>query len=92
MTDELAERGWSVEERRLYMADHYRAAADMVVRCALSESIYFSVVLDDWFHSQAERQRLLKTLDTASSQLPKIDRWKKVEAWLRTQTFNEGSR
>jgi hypothetical protein len=92
LTDELAERGWSVEERRLYMADHYMAAADMVVRCALSESIYCSVVLNNWYHSQAERQRLLETLDTATSQLPKVGRWQKVEAWLRTQTFREDSR
>lgn len=92
VTNELAERGWSVEERRLYMADHYRAAVDMVVRCALSESIHCSVVLDDWFHSLAGRQRLLEILDTATSQLPKVGRWQKVEAWLRTQTFREGSR
>ena len=92
VTDELAERGWSVEERGLFMADHYMAAADMVVRCALSESIYCSVVLNNWYHSQAERLRLLETLDTATSQLPRVGRWQKVEAWLRTQTFREDSR
>lgn len=32
VTSQLAERGWSAEGRRMYMADHYRAAADMIVR------------------------------------------------------------
>jgi hypothetical protein len=87
VTDELAKRGWPVKGRRLYMADHYRAAADMVVRWVLSDSIYCSVEIDDWFPSRAERQRLLEILDTARSQLSKVGRWQKVEAWLRAQTF-----
>jgi hypothetical protein len=87
VTDQLAERGWSAEGRRLYMADHFRAAADMIVRWALSESNHCSVEIDDWFPSRAERQRLLEILDTARSQLSKVGRWQKVEAWLRAQTF-----
>ncbi|WP_431034726.1 hypothetical protein [Pseudomonas yamanorum] len=86
VTDQLADRGWAVKGQRLFMADHYRAAADMVVRWALGESNHCSVEIDDWFPSRAERQRLLETLDTARSQLSKIGRWQKVEAWLRTQT------
>ncbi|MNN68323.1 hypothetical protein D3C81_1840230 [compost metagenome] len=74
------------------MADHYRAAADMIVRWALSESSHCSVEIDDWFSSPAERQRLFEILDTARSQLSKVGRWQKVEAWLRTQTLSEGSR
>ncbi|AZE85561.1 Lipoate-protein ligase A [Pseudomonas orientalis] len=87
VTDPLAERGWIVEGRRLFMADHYRAAGDMVVRWALSESNHCSVEIDDWFPSRAGRQRLLEILDTARSQLSKVGRWQKVEAWLRTQNF-----
>ncbi|PMQ11544.1 hypothetical protein PseAD21_11860 [Pseudomonas sp. AD21] len=88
VTDELAKRGWSVDGYRLFMADHYRAAADMIVRWALSESIHCSVEIDDWFPSGVERQRLLELLDTARSQLSKVGRWQKVDAWLRMQTFN----
>ena len=88
VTDELAERGWSVDGHRLFMADHYRAAADMVVRWALSESNHCSVEIDDWFPSRAERQRLLEILDTARPQLSKVGRWQKVDAWLRTQAFS----
>ncbi|PCM50218.1 hypothetical protein CP335_08440 [Pseudomonas fluorescens] len=87
VTDELAERGWSAEGRRLYMADHYRAAADMIVRWALSESNHRSVEIDDWFSSRAERQRLLEILDTGRSKLSEVGQWQKVEAWLRAQTF-----
>lgn len=88
VTDELAGRGWSVDGYRLFMADHYRAAADMIVRWALSESIHCNVEIDDWFPSGVERQRLLELLDTAGSQLSKVGRWQKVDAWLRMQTFN----
>jgi hypothetical protein len=87
VTDELSERDWSVDGHRLSMADHYRAAADMIVRWALSESNHCSFEIDDWFPSRAERQRLLEILDTARSQLSKVGRWQKVEAWLRAQTF-----
>lgn len=88
VSDELAERGWSAKGRRLYMADHYRAAADMIVKWAQSESSHCSVEIDDWFPSRVERQRLLEILNTARSQLSKVDRWQKVEAWLRTQTLS----
>lgn len=85
-TDELAERGWSVDGHRLFMADHYKAAADMIVRWALSESNHCSVEIDDWFPSRAERERLLESIDTGRSKLSGVGRWQNVEAWLRTQT------
>ena len=85
-TDELAKRGWSVDGHRLFMADHYRAAADMIVRWAQSESNHCSVEIDDWFSSPVERQRLLEILYTGRSKLSEVGRLQKVEAWLRTQT------
>lgn len=88
VTDQPAQRGWSAEERHLYMADYYRAAADMIVRWVLSESIHCSVEIDDWFPSRAQRQRLLDILDTGRPKLSGIGRWQKVEVWLRKQTFS----
>jgi hypothetical protein len=88
VTEELAERDWSVDGYHLFMADHSRAAADMIVRWALSESNHCSVEIDDWFPSRAERQRLLELLDTGRSKLSEVGRWLKVETWLRTQTFS----
>ena len=86
MSDRLADLGWSVEGHRLFMADHYRAAVDMIVRWALSESNHCSVEIDDWFPSRAERQRLLEILDIGRSKLSEVGRLQKAEAWLRTQT------
>ena len=72
LTDRLTDLGWSVEGHRLFMADHYRAAVDMIVRWALSESNHCSVEIDDWFSSRTERQRLLETLDTGGSELSEV--------------------
>lgn len=85
VTDQMAQRGWSVEDRQLYMADHYRAAADMIVRWALGDSDHCNVDIDEWFPSLTDKQRLLDLLDTGEPQLLEMGRLKKVEAWLRSQ-------
>ncbi|MBD0703701.1 MULTISPECIES: hypothetical protein [Pseudomonas] len=82
VTDELARRGWSVEGRQLYMADHYRATADMIAKWALSESKHCNVVIHGWFPSPSEKQRLLEILDAAKPRIFKVGRLHKVEAWL----------
>ena len=66
VTDELAKRGWSVDGHRLFMADHYRAAADMIVRWALSESSHCSVEIDDWFPSAKHQRKFLVVFTTDS--------------------------
>lgn len=48
-TDPSDERGWFVEGQRLYIANHYRAAAEMVVRWVLSESRHCNVEIAEWF-------------------------------------------
>ena len=80
MTDELAKRGWSVEGRRLYMADHYRVAADMIVKWALSDAERCNVEIDEWFPSSSEKQRILEILDAAKPTLFKVGRLHKLEA------------
>ncbi|ATP47034.1 hypothetical protein CR511_24490 [Pseudomonas putida] len=85
VTEQMAKRGWSVEGRQLYMADHYRAAADMVVRWALGDSDHCNVDIDEWFPSLTDKQRLLDLLDTGEPQLLEMGRLKKVEAWLHSQ-------
>lgn len=84
-TEPLAQRGWSVGGRRLYMADHYRAAADMIARWALSDSEHCNVVIDDWFPSPLEKQRLIEVIDVAKPELSQVGRLQKVEAWLSLQ-------
>jgi len=84
-TDQLAERGWFVEGRQLYMADHYRAAADMIVKWALSDSKHCNVEVADWFPSPEDRQKLLGLLEVAKPKLLAMGRLEKMDAWLSSQ-------
>lgn len=80
VTEQLAKLGWFAEGRRLFMADHYRAAADMVVKWALSESRHCNVGVAEWFSSPECRQELLMLLDLG-----------KPEASRNGQTAKNGS-
>ncbi|WP_339101282.1 hypothetical protein WKQ99_10135 [Pseudomonas atacamensis] len=81
----LADRGWS-SERDIWMADHFRAAADMVVRWALSESQHCSVEIADWFPADEDRQRFLELLAVGSARLCELGKLDRVERWLSTQS------
>lgn len=82
VTDQLFQRGWSAEGRKLFMADHYRVVADMIVRWALSESRHCSVEIAEWFPTKMDRQRLLDLLDIGRPKLCVLSRQEKVDAWL----------
>ncbi len=82
VTEQLAKLGWFAEGRRLFMADHYRAAADMVVKWALSESRHCNVEVAEWFPSTECRQELLMLLDLGKPKLLEMGRLQKMEAWL----------
>lgn len=85
VTDRLADLGWSVKCQRLFMADHYRAAADMIVRWAMSDSKHCNVEIADWFPSPADRQKLLRLLEVAKPKLLEVGKLEKMEAWLSSQ-------
>ncbi|MBC2688197.1 hypothetical protein [Pseudomonas kielensis] len=85
VSEQLAKRGWFLDGQLLFMADHYRAAADMIVRWALSESEHCNIEIDEWFPSLTEKQRLLKMLDLAKPKLFEVGRIHKVETWLDSQ-------
>ncbi|WP_122606159.1 hypothetical protein [Pseudomonas viridiflava] len=85
VTDQMARRGWSAEGRQLYMADHFRAAADMIVKWALSDSKHCNVEVADWFPSPTDRQKLLRLLEVAKPKLLAMGRLGKMEAWLSSQ-------
>lgn len=85
VTQVLAERGWESVGRTMWMADHYRAAADMIVRWALSDSQRCSVEIDEWFPSDEDRQRFLGLLDAARFGLLAAGRLERVERWLEGQ-------
>lgn len=86
VTEVLAERGWRSEGRSVWMADHCRAAADMIVRWALSDSQHCSVEIDDWFPFNADRHRFLDLVVSAKTQLDAVGRCDKVELWLAAQS------
>lgn len=85
VTEHMANRGWKVEGKRLFMADHYRATCDMVVKWALSDAQCCNVEIADWFPSQAERHRLLSMLDVGRPKLSELGRQQKMDAWLNSQ-------
>lgn len=85
VTDKLAMRGWSEDGKRLFMADHYRAAADMVMKWVLSDSKHCNVEVADWFSSSETKQRLFEILNSGRLKLLDFDRLKKLEAWLSSQ-------
>lgn len=85
VTDELAERGWSVDGYRLFMADHYRAASDMIVKWALSGSRHCNVEVAEWFPTKVEKQLLLAILEMGKPKLFELGMLKQVEAWLSSQ-------
>jgi len=85
-TQLLAERGWHAEGRCVWMADHYRAAADMVVRWALSDSQHCSVEIADWFPTEVDRQRFLDLIGAAKDRLREVGKLERVERWLGVQS------
>ncbi|MEE4086419.1 hypothetical protein [Pseudomonas viridiflava] len=85
VTEQLAKRGWFAEGQRLFMADHNRAAADMIMRWALSESAQCNVVIDEWFPAQSSKHGLFEMLETARPKLLEIGRLQKLRAWLTSQ-------
>lgn len=85
VTDELARRGWSEDGKRLFMADHYRAAADMVMKWVLSDSKHCNVEVAEWFPSSRTKQRLLEILGSGKPKLLDPAELKKLEAWLSSQ-------
>jgi hypothetical protein len=87
VTEHMAKRGWFADGRQLYMADHYRAAADMVVKWALGETERCNVEIDEWFPCLAEKLCFLATLNIAKPNLHAIGRLKKVAAWLERQAI-----
>lgn len=91
VTQMLVRLGWPVEDRVVYIADHFRAAGDMVVRWALSESQHCNVEIDDWFPGDDDKQRFVDLLLAARPRLGELGRLEKVETWLLDQPGFRGA-
>lgn len=82
---QMVERGWSVDGASIFIADHYRAAADMVVKWALGDSRHCNVEVAEWFPSLVDRQRLFRLLDSGKPKLLEVGRLQKIATWLSSQ-------
>jgi hypothetical protein len=78
----LADRGWRADGKRVWIADHFRAVADMVVRWALSDSLNCNVEIREWFPADVDRQRFLALMCTAKGRLRDLGKLERVERWL----------
>lgn len=85
VTVQLAERGWPVEGSSIFIADHYRAAADMIVKWTLSDSKHSNVEMAEWFPSLEDRQMLFTLLETGKQKLLDMGRLQKLEGWISSQ-------
>lgn len=81
----LAERGWHADGKTVWMADHFRAAGDLVIKWALGDSQRCSVEISDWFPADEDRQRFLGLLDAARFGLLAAGRLERIERWLEGQ-------
>lgn len=81
----LAKRGLHADGKTVWMADHFRAAADLVAKWALSDSEHYSVEIEDWFPSDEDRQRFLDLLVTGTAELRAMSKSDKVSACLSAQ-------
>lgn len=82
----LKRQGWPVDGE-VYMANHFRAAADLVLAWALGQSEHCNVELADWF---VEEQDLNAIVDLLTCALGKLDAapQARVEHWLGAQLRN----
>ncbi|MBD8614103.1 hypothetical protein IFT69_10265 [Pseudomonas putida] len=84
-TQLLADRGWHVDGKAIWMADHFRAAADTVIKWALSDSRHCNVEIDEWFPAGEDRQQFLDLIVASTGRLRAVNRLGKVERWLEGQ-------
>jgi len=84
-TQTLVEQGWPAGGRAVFMADHFRAAADVVVKWTLGESQHCNVEIAEWFPAEADREKFIDLLASGCPRLQELGRLEKVERWIRSQ-------
>jgi hypothetical protein len=87
-SEELERRGWVIDHQ-IYMVDHYRAAADMVLFWALSQSEHCNVELSEWFPDEQDRNDIVQLLRSVLDKLEVLQR-DRVTRWLESQLRQAG--
>ncbi|MGO3987224.1 hypothetical protein ABI582_22970 [Pseudomonas sp. SAS7] len=80
---ELKQQGWTIHHE-VYMADHFRAAADMAIAWALGESKHCSVELADWFPDAADFRSVVVLLESSLVRLDDLPR-ERIRQWISIQ-------
>lgn len=80
---ELLRRGWPVE-RQIFIADHFRATADMVISWAIGTAPRCSIELDDWFPGSQDYSRIVELLTVVIYKLD-ASPGERLALWLQGQ-------
>lgn len=80
---ELRRRGWKVE-REIFIADHFRATADMVIAWSSSTAPRCNVELNDWFSEDQDFCRIVELLTAVTARLDSLPR-QRLDGWLEDQ-------
>lgn len=82
--EELAKRGWHLDSA-IYMADHFRAAADMVMAWAMGRNEHCNVELSEWFPDQQDHVRIVRFLESSLGKLEPTEQHR-LSHWLKRQS------
>jgi hypothetical protein len=82
--EELAKRGWHLDSA-IYMADHFRAAADMVIAWAMGRNEHCNVELAEWFAAHQDHVRIVLLLKLALDKLGSTEQDRLIH-WLKRQS------
>lgn len=82
--EELTKRGWRFTSA-VYMADHFRATADLVIAWALGRNEHCNVDLAEWFPEQQDHARAVRLFESALSKLESTEQ-QRLSHWLKRQS------
>lgn len=82
-SQELRRRGWAIDHG-IYIADHFRAAADMVLAWAFGQSKHCNVELSDWFPEDQDQWYILHLLTSATDKMSDSQR-DRINQWAESQ-------
>ncbi|MHD0644890.1 hypothetical protein ACYPKM_04640 [Pseudomonas aeruginosa] len=69
--------------KHVYIADHYRAAADMVIKWAMTKAPESSLEFDGWFPSLKDKKKVIDLIEQAAKKLERGDAWTRMQSCLR---------
>lgn len=70
---------------QVYIANHHRAAVDILVKWAISSSKHCTVEAEEWFPAKEDRDNLFKIINLAKQKLEEDGLWTKLESWVKLQ-------